>query len=102
MIFGIKTKKDRKIEKLQNELIQEKLRNSTLTQIPGKPCKIITYQSEVLVPFEYEDIVPETTIRRNLASGLVESFEKDLILEREDVLYDRKVKYRTKLEVVVK
>lgn len=102
MIFGIKTKKDRKIEELQNELMQEKLRNSTLTQVPCKPCKIITYQSEIFVPFEYEDIVPETTIRRNLAQGLVESFEKDLILEREDVLSDKRVKYRAKLEVVVK
>lgn len=101
MIFGIKTKKDRKIEELQNELTQERLRNSALKCIQI-PRKTTTYQAEVFVPSEYEDIVPENAIRGNLALGLVESFKKDLILEREDVLHEKGVKYRARLVVVVR
>ena len=101
MIFGIKTKKDRKIEELQNELTQERLRNSAVKCIQI-PRKTNTYQSEILVPAEYENIVPENAIRGNLALGLVESFKKDLIIEREDVLHEKGVKYRARLVVVVR
>lgn len=101
MVFGIKTKKDRKIEELQNELTQERLRNSAIKCIQI-PRKTNTYQSEILVPAEYENIVPENAIRGNLALGLVESFKKDLIIEREDVLHEKGVKYRARLVVVVR
>lgn len=101
MIFGIKTKKDRKIEELQNELTQERLRNSALKCIQI-PRKTTTYQAEILVPSEYENIIPENAIRGNLALELVESFKKDLIIEREDVLHEKGVKYRARLVVVVR
>lgn len=101
MIFGLKTKKDRKIEELQNELMQEKLRNSAIKCIQI-PRKTNTYQSEILVPSEYEHIVSENAIRGNLALELVESFKKDLIIEREDAPYAKGVKYRARLVVVVR
>lgn len=101
MIFGIKTKKDRKIEELHNELMQERLRNSALKCIQI-PRKTNTYQAEVFVDSEYEHIVPENAIRGNLALELVESFKKDLIIEREDAPYAKGVKYRARLVVVVR
>lgn len=101
MIFGIKTKKDKKIEELQIELMKEKLRTPALKCIQI-PRKTNTYQAEVFVDSKYEHIVPENAIRGNLALGLVESFKKDLILEREDVPYAKGVKYRARLVVVVR
>ena len=98
MIFGIKTKKDKKIEELQKEI--DKLKFQPLKSI-GLPVSVSTIGASYVLDKLDTAIVPESYIRAVLANMLA----KELIRARlpiEKIKMDNgDVDYKVKLKVIL-
>lgn len=98
-MFGIKTKKDKKIEELEKEI--DRLKTTLIT-----PC--VTYQkldtstlySEYSLPFEALGVMSEKHIKRVLASKMVELIDENLEIEHTTDKFRQLTVYRGKLEVI--
>lgn len=100
MIFGIKTKKDKKIEELQKEI--DRLKTCLLP--PKFECSnlnVETYLADFMIPFEHQDLVPDEYINRVLTNKMLEVVEKNIVVEHTDDCQRRCTYYRAKLKVVV-
>lgn len=101
MIFGIKTKKDKKIEKLQAEI--EVLKTATLPiQLEYRNADVVTYHSEYAVPFEALERVSEHLIKGVLANKLLDVLSDNLEIETTDDFFRCMKLYRAELKVVHK
>lgn len=99
MIFGIKTKKDKKIEELQKEIDRWK----TITMPPQfvyREANVVTWVADYAVPFEALTQVPEEHIKRVLANKMLYVVENNLDIEDSDDMYRRLKLFRAKLKVV--
>lgn len=79
MIFGIKTKKDKKIEELQKEI--ERLR-----AIPHFFCdnrKVLTYRAKIVIPLNKSEILEDYAIRE-LAKKMEDAVKSNLEIEYRD------------------
>lgn len=101
-MFKIKTKKDKEIKELQKDIDRLKRMLEPTTFTIEKKSNINTFTSEFVVPIEAINSVSEKTIKRVLASKMLEVVEENLEIEaNDDMLRNFKV-YRAELRVVKK
>ena len=101
-MFKIKTEKDKKIKELQKDIDKIKRMLEPTTFTIEKNSNINTFTSEFVVPIEAINNISEKTIKRVLASKMLEVVEENLEIEaNDDMLRNFKV-YRAKLRVVKK
>lgn len=101
MIFGIKTKKDKKIEALQTEIAELKKLNSSI--IRSNPCKIITYESAYDISdkqLNYLQADIENIVKRNLTEDLISAIMPQLNLTTEHIEHPSGTRFKVKIEVV--
>lgn len=99
MIFGIKTKKDKKIEELQAEI--DRLNSVLLPPIfTYREANVVTWVADYAVPFEALEQVPEEHIKRVLTNKMLDAVENNLDIEDSDDMYRRLKLFRAKLKVV--
>lgn len=97
-MFGIKTKKDKKIKELQKDIDKLKRMLQPTTFTIEKNLNVNTFTSEFVVPVEVINSVSEKTIKTVLATKMLEVVEENLEIEANDV---RNLKiYRAKLSIV--
>ena len=97
-MFGIKTKKDKKIKELQKDIDRLKRMLEPTTFTIEKKSNVNTFTSEFVVPIEAINSVSEKTIKRVLATKMLEVVEENLEIEANDV---RNLKiYKAKLKVI--
>lgn len=98
MIFGIKTKKDRKIEELQRELNELKLQPSKIIE---KPIQCTTIGASYILDKWNKGIVQESWIKGILANRLVKELtERELPIEK--VKMDNgNEEYKVRLKVIL-
>ena len=98
-MLGIKTKKDKKIEKLQKEI--DRLKTMLISpKITYQTNDTSTLYSEYTVPFGAQDVITEKHIKRVLASKMLEVVEENLEIEANDDMLRNLIIYRAKLEVI--
>ena len=78
-MFGIKTKKDKKIEELQKEI--DTLKAMSLTTFINNNNDVKTLCAEYAVPFIALDVMSKKRIKRVLASKMVEAIDENLEIE---------------------
>ena len=101
-MFKIKTKKDKEIKELQKDIDRLKRMLEPTTFTIEKKSNVNTFTSEFVVPIEAINNISEKTIKRVLASKMLEVVEENLEIEvNDDMLRNFKV-YRAKLRVVKK
>lgn len=98
MIFGIKTKKDKKIEELQRELNELKLQPSKIIE---KPIQCTTIGASYILDKYNKAFIQESWIKGTLANMLAkELIERRLPIEK--VKMDNGgVEYRVRLKVIL-
>lgn len=113
MIFGIKTKKDKRIEELQvfnkelqNALEEEKMRNQS-TQFIRVPVKTVVFEAEYDVYGEDDKLrqlskSESAFIKYVLATKLIPAIKDYLDIEIERVPHMNFTKFTTRLEMVIK
>lgn len=99
MIFGIKTKKDKKIEELQRELNKLKLQPPRIIE---KPIQCTTIGASYILDKYNTAFIQESWIKSVLASRLSEELTKRGLPIEKIKLDDGNVAYRVRLEVIVK
>ena len=92
-MFGIKTKKDKKIEVLQREIDRLK------TIIYGN-ADVSTLYSEFVLPIEALDTITEKHIKSVLATKIVNEIEENLEIEHSTDIYNGLKIYKAKLNVI--
>ena len=97
-MFGIKAKKDKKIEELQKDINKLKRMLEPTTFTIEKNLNVNTFTSEFVVPAEVINSASEKTIKTVLATKMLEVVEENLEIEANDV-GNLKI-YRAKLRVV--
>ena len=101
-MFGIKTKKDKKIEALQREidsLKQSYTERDSLKQSYTK-IDVNTLCSELVLPFEALNTITEEHIKRVLAIKMLEVVEENLEIEHTTDDYKRLKIYNARLKVI--
>lgn len=98
MIFGIKTKKDKKIEELQKEIDKLKFQPPKIIE---RPISVSTIGASYILDKYEESIIPESYIKSILARSLSEELiERRLPIEK--VKMDNgDVEYRVRLKVIL-
>ena len=98
MIFGIKTKKDKKIEELQKEIDKLKFQPPKIIE---KPIQCTTIGASYILDKWDKSIVPESWIKGTLANMLAkELIERRLPIEK--VKMDNEdVEYKVRLKVIL-
>lgn len=100
-MFGIKTKKDKKIEELQNEI--DRLKTMLIpTTFTYQNADVITWVTDYSVPFNALDAIPKENIKRVLANKMLEVVEENLEVESTEDVYRGLKIFRAKLRVVKK
>lgn len=99
MIFGIKTKKDKKIEELQKEIDKLKFQPPKIIK---QSVMVSTIGASYLLHSYDESIISESWIKSVLASRLSEELTKRGLPIEKIKLDDGNVEYRVRLEVIVK
>ena len=98
MIFGIKTKKDKRIEKLQKEINNLKFQ---LLEIFTQSISVSTISASYVLDKLHKSIVPESSIKGILANMLVEEIIKRQLPIEKIKMDDDNVEYRVRLEVIL-
>ena len=80
-MFGIKTKKDKKIKELQKDIDKLKRMLQPTTFTIEKNLNVNTFTSEFVVPVEAINSVSEKTIKTVLASKMVDVIDENLEIE---------------------
>lgn len=103
MIFGIKTRKDKKIDELQKEIERLKYTQSyKVSQVSQESYDIKKLSAVFYVPFEQVDYIPDGYVKATLAHQLEDNL-REFISVSENTDYDncRRV-YRATLNVCVR
>lgn len=101
-MFKIKTKKDKEIKESQKDIDRLKRMLQPTTFTVKKESNLDAFVSEFVVPIEAINNISEKTIKRVLASKMLEVVEENLEIEaNDDMLRNLKI-YRAKLRVVKK
>lgn len=101
-MFKIKTKKDKEIKESQKYIDRLKRMLQPTTFTVKKESNLDTFVSEFVLPIEEINSVSEKTIKRVLASKMLDVVEENLEIEaNDDMLRNLKI-YRAKLRVVKK
>lgn len=98
MIFGIKTKKDKKIEELQRELNNLKLQPSKIIE---KPIQCTTIGASYILDKYEESIIPESYIKSILARSLSEELIKRGLPIEKVKMDNGNVEYKVRLKVIL-
>lgn len=98
MIFGIKTKKDKKIEELQRELNKLKLQPPRIIE---KPIQYTTIGASYILDKYNTAFIQESWIKGILASRLSEELIKTGLPIEKIKLYNGNVEYRVRLKVIL-
>lgn len=98
MIFGIKTKKDKKIEELQRELNNLKLQPSKIIE---KPIQCTTIGASYILDKYEESIIPESYIKSILARSLSEELIKRGLPIEKVKMDNGNVEYKVRLRVIL-
>ena len=96
-MFGIKTKKDKKIEELQKEI--DTLKAMSLTTIKNNN-DVKTLCAEYAVPFIALDAMSKKRIKRVIASKMVEAIDENLEIEYTTDISKHLTIYTGKLNIV--
>lgn len=98
MIFGIKTKKDKKIEELQKEIDKLKFQPPKIIE---QPISVSTIGASYILDKYNKAFIQESWIKRTLANMLAEELiERRLPIEK--VKMDNgDVEYRVRLKVIL-
>ena len=98
MIFGIKTKKDKKIEELQKEIDKLKFQPFKIIE---KPIQCTTIGASYILDKWDKAIVPESWIKDTLANMLAkELIERRLPIEKVK-MDNENVEYKVRLKVIL-
>ena len=100
MIFGIKTKKDKKIEELQREIDNLKC-TLPMPKIIEQPIMISTIGASHLLDKYEESIIPESYIKSILARSLSEELIKRGLPIEKVKMDNGNVEYKVRLKVIV-
>lgn len=100
MIFGIKTKKDKKIEELQKEIDNLKC-TLPMPKIINQPIMISTIGASHLLDRYDESTIPESYIKSILARSLSEELIKRGLPIEKVKMDNGNVEYKVRLRVIV-
>ena len=102
MIFGIKSKKDKKIDELKAEIDRLKETQMSQYEIPRESYDITKLRAVFYVPFEQVECIPDGYVQDALVHQLASNLE-EIITVSEDTDYDncRKV-YCATLNVCIR
>lgn len=98
MIFGIKTKKDKKIEELQRELNKLKLQPSKIIE---KPIQCTTIGASYILDKWDKAVVQESYIKSILARRLSEELIKRGLPIEKVKMDNGNVEYKVRLKVIL-
>ncbi len=98
MIFGIKTKKDKKIEELQREI--DKLKFQPL-KIIEQPISVSTIGASYVLDKRNKDIIQESWIKGILANRLVEELIRIGLPMEKVKMNNGNAEYKVRLKVIL-
>ena len=98
MIFGIKTKKDKKIEELQKEI--DKLKFQPL-KIIEQPISVSTIGASYVLDKWNKDIIQESWIKGILANRLAEELIRRGLSVEKVKMDNGDVEYKVRLKVIL-
>lgn len=102
MIFGIKSKKDKKIDELQAEI--ERLKDMKMPQyeIPKESYDIKKLKAVFYVPFEQMEYIPDGYVPDELVHQLVGNLEEFITVSEETDYHTCKKVYSATLNVCIR
>lgn len=98
MIFGIKTKKDKKIEDLQKELDRLKFQPPKIIE---QPIQCTTIGASYVVDRRDKHIIQESWIKGILADMLVQEFIRRGLPVEKSKMDNGDVEYKVRLKVIL-
>lgn len=98
-MFGIKTKKDKKIKELQKEIDRLKIMLIP-TRITYQNADAKTLCSEYTLPIEALEAIPEEHIKKVLANEMLEAVEENMEIEYTTDKFRQLAIYTAKLKIV--
>ena len=99
-MFGINSKKDKKIKEMQKDIDKFKRMLQPTTFTIEENSNINTFTSEFVVPIEAINSVSEKTIKRVLASKILEVVEENLEIIHTTDKFKQLAIYTAKLKIV--